>query len=290
MSRRDRDWAAGFVEALQEAGLHESVMWKINCRADEVEQETFAHFQSTGLFLVYLGLESGNETGLRTLNKQITVRQNREAVETLKELGLRYEFGFMLFDPSSTFDLVRENVGFLREICGDGSSPAPFCKMLPYAGTDIEETLREQGRLRGDVRHPDYGFGEERVDRWFSYLSDVLQPWIVGNQSLLSHLRWAWFEMDVLKRFYTDVRKLPEYDQRLTFLTARYNEIFFRVVEESAAIFEAGWADWYALQALHAAAEEQRRWLGKELDHQRGGFFAQAGLPLELVECGFEAA
>ena len=40
------------------------------------------------------------------------------AVRLLKSLGIRFEFGFMLLDPSSTFASVRANVGFLREIGG----------------------------------------------------------------------------------------------------------------------------------------------------------------------------
>jgi hypothetical protein len=44
-----------------------------------------------------MGLESGNEEGLKTLHKQITVDQNLRAVEILKEIGLVFEYGFMLF-------------------------------------------------------------------------------------------------------------------------------------------------------------------------------------------------
>lgn len=276
MSRRDRAWASGFLDGLREAGLDDSVIWKMNCRADEVSEEVFADFKSAGLFLVYLGLESGNEEGLKTLNKHVTVEQNREAVETLKRIGLRYEFGFMLFDPSSTFDLVLENIRFLRSVCGDGSSAAPFCKMLPYAGTDVEETLRKEGRLRGDVRHPDYGFEDERLDAWFSYLSDVFHPWVLGKDSLLTHLRWAWFEMDILEHFYPDVENLTEYGRRLKTLTGWYNESFFRIVEGSAALAKAGWAGGYGLQSMRSAAERRRHWLEQELEGQRSGFFAQA--------------
>lgn len=288
MSKRDRAWATAYVEQLRQTGLDEAIMWKINCRADEVDGEMFNDFKSAGLFLVYLGLESGNETGLKTLNKHITVDQNREAVDVLKQVGIRYEFGFMLFDPSSTFDLVLENVAFLREICGDGSSPAPFCKMLPYAGTDVEETLREERRLRGDVRHPDYGFEDPQLDAWFEYLSDVFRPWVFDKQSVLSHLRWAWFEIDVLEQFYPEVPYLSVYRERLTALTSRYNEIFFRIIEDSAEVLRAQGPGSYALRSIRTAAEEQRRWLEQQLDYQRSGFFAQPGLPPELAESDLE--
>src|SRR5437879_4782334 len=80
--------------------------------------------REAGLYLVYMGLESGTEEGLKTLHKQISVEQNIAAVDTLKQLGILFEFGFMLFDPSSTFQSVRQNIAFLRRIVGDGSAGA----------------------------------------------------------------------------------------------------------------------------------------------------------------------
>ena len=59
-----------------------------------------------------MGLESGDEQGLKTLNKGITVEQNLAAVAVLKRLGLVFEFGFMLLDPSSSFESTRDQSAF----------------------------------------------------------------------------------------------------------------------------------------------------------------------------------
>jgi anaerobic magnesium-protoporphyrin IX monomethyl ester cyclase len=126
-----RRWAAEFVEELHRSGLPERTIWKMNCRADAVDEPLFRALRDAGLYLVYMGLESGNEEGLKTLHKQITVEQNLRAVDILKKIGLAFEYGFMLFDPSSTFDSVRANLRFLRGIIGDGSTAAIFCRMLP---------------------------------------------------------------------------------------------------------------------------------------------------------------
>ncbi|MCR6679487.1 hypothetical protein NVV43_28980, partial [Escherichia marmotae] len=81
----------------------------------------------------------GSEEGLETLHKQITVEQNYKAVNLLKSIGLMFEYGFMLLDPSSTFESIRENIGFLRNILDDGCLPVTFCRMLPYDGTPIHD-------------------------------------------------------------------------------------------------------------------------------------------------------
>src|SRR6202162_4545760 len=85
-----RRWARAFVEELHRNRLPGRVIWKINCRADAVDPELMAEMRDAGLFLVYMGLESGSEEGLKTLHKQITVEQNLRAVRILKELGLRF--------------------------------------------------------------------------------------------------------------------------------------------------------------------------------------------------------
>src|SRR5260370_39400834 len=109
--------------------------------------------RGAGLFLVYMGIESGVDQGVEILFKQVTVQQSLDAVATLKRLGVAFAYGFMLFDPSSTVGSIRENVCFLRRIVGDGSAPAVFSRMLPYGGTPIRDQPAKEGRLRGAPAH-----------------------------------------------------------------------------------------------------------------------------------------
>ena len=94
-------WTAELLSELHRSGLSKKIIWKMNCRADVVEAKLFSQMRDAGLYLVYMGLESGTDDGLDVLHKQITVEQNIRAVDTLKEIGLGFEYGFMLFDPST---------------------------------------------------------------------------------------------------------------------------------------------------------------------------------------------
>ena len=176
-----RRWALSLVDELYRQDLVGKVIWKISCRADAVEPELFATLRDAGLYLVYMGLESGSDDGLDVLHKEITVAENLRAVETLKSLGLMWEFGFMLFDPSSTFESIETNVGFLRRIVDDGSVAAVFCKMLPYDGTPIKETLMAQGRFNGDVCNPDYDFLDPRIARCYEAIGRTVGEWVRGS-------------------------------------------------------------------------------------------------------------
>jgi radical SAM superfamily enzyme YgiQ (UPF0313 family) len=64
-----RKWTLSFVDELYRQDLVGKIIFKINCRADVVETELFEILRDAGLYLVYMGLESGSEEGLEVLNK-----------------------------------------------------------------------------------------------------------------------------------------------------------------------------------------------------------------------------
>jgi radical SAM superfamily enzyme YgiQ (UPF0313 family) len=227
-----RRWALSFVEELRRHGLVGRIIWKISCRADVVEPELFSTLREAGLYLVYMGLESGSEEGLDVLNKEITVEQNLRAVSTLKSLGLMWEFGFMLFDPSSTFDSIRENVQFLRQIVGDGSVAAAFCKMLPYDGTPIKDVLVKQGRFNGDVCNPDYEFLDSRLGRYYELLGRAVGRWVNGPDCIAAMINHAWHEVYVMERLFPFTPAIGLYKESLAALTRWSNDQLFTIVEE----------------------------------------------------------
>ena len=235
-------WTRELIAELWKAGLPGRAIWKINCRADAIDEELLAEMKAAGLYLVYMGLESGDGQGLDTLDKGISVEQNLAAVATLKRLGLVFDFGFMLLDPSSSFASIRNNLVFLRTISGDGSVAAVFCRMLPYDGTPIKDRLAAEGRLRGDVCDPDYDFLDPRLDGFHAELDRMmkLSGWIHGHQALSPMLNWAWNEVAVLEGLFPRLAGMPDYRRALAAITAESNAEVLDAVEELAAAHEAG--------------------------------------------------
>ena len=255
-------WTRSLLDELRRQGLADKVIWKINCRADAVDPELFREMKACGLYFVYMGLESGSEESLVTLNKEITVAENMRAVRILKEIGLTYEFGFMLFDPSTTFESVRDNLKFLRAISGDGTSSAGFCRMLPYDGTPIKDELARDGRLRGDVCDPDYEFLTPEVGEYFGNLTGLLRltGWIHGNPGLSPQLKFAWNEVGIMERLFPPLPDMDEYQARLREITAKSNEMLFRVIEDlSYEITDNQAHDWTAARLK----SECERFLGE---------------------------
>jgi radical SAM superfamily enzyme YgiQ (UPF0313 family) len=237
-----RRWAAEFVEELHRNRLPGRVAWKINCRADAVDRELFARMHEAGLYMVYMGLESGTEEGLKTLHKEITVEQNIRAVEILKEIGVIFEFGFMLLDPSSTFESIAQNLRFLRTVAGDGWTGVTFGRMVPYDGTPIKDDLERSGRLKGDVCKPDYDFLDARLDAFYKEICHFIDVtgWTHGHLALSPRLNFAWNEVAIIQHLFRNVPGLDAYRETLRGITRDSNETLFQIVEGTARIVSEG--------------------------------------------------
>lgn len=273
-----RRWALELVDELYRQELVGHVVWKINCRADAVERELFLRMRDAGLYLVYMGLESGTEDGLDVLHKEITVEENLHAVDTLKELGLMFQYGFMLFDPATTFESVRANIAFLRRIVGDGSAAATFCRMLPYDGTPIKDELKRTGRLKGDVCNPDYDFLDPRLEPYFCELNELLNiaGWIHGVRSLSPQLDWAWHEVAILRRLFPPLEGVGAYVEGLRSITKASNDLLFAVVESMADAFQYGDGATHSVTGI----ESQCQALLEDLQRERNHFIGRQQLVL----------
>lgn len=197
-----KEWTNKFCDLLEESGLGQNIMFKMNCRPDEIDPDVFHRLINNGLFLVYIGLESGTDEGLRLMNKHTTAVTNLEAVASLKQLGVLFDYGFMLFYPTSSFNSILADLDFLARIGSDGSSPITFCKMLPYAGTRIERMLMEQGRLMGTQGFMNYRFMDPAIDIFYEIVFDCFESWISDHDGLLNLATWVRYYIAVLHKFH----------------------------------------------------------------------------------------
>jgi Radical SAM superfamily len=97
-----------------------------------------------------LGVESGNDSVLQRFNKRTTVDQNLRAIELLEGAGIALELDFIMFDPESTLDELRENLSFLRRAGLLGHHPADhlYNALKIYPGTPARDRYIEMFGLR----------------------------------------------------------------------------------------------------------------------------------------------
>ena len=224
-----------------------------------------AECRRRGLLAVYLGVESGNAEGLETLGKRVSVEQNLQALEALKQAGLDYDMGFMLFDPDSTFESVRQNLRFLRVVAEIEGPPISFVKMLPLAGTSIQKRLAAEGRLTGDDVRPDYAFLDRRLDYFYLFVILNFSRRNSDPAGLVERLRQAYFDSVLMKALELEPRG-PSYQAALRGVIDRANRSVLDVLEQALGLFEQcpdartaalRWHEAGPLAAAERLAEEQ---------------------------------
>jgi len=221
--RKAKDWAMQIADLIAEQGLGGEIAFKISCRSDEVNEEVIARMIAGGLTHVYMGVESGDEEGLINMSKRLKPEAHLRAGRILKQFGLSFDFGFMLVDPYSTFRSIRQNISFLEAFIGDGWTVAPFCRMLPYAGTPIKKRLEAESRLLGTQFEPDYKFLDPKLDFFYDWMVKTFYERNFTNQGLCHILRGLLFESHLRLRTQNPVSESQQ--AYLHYLTAVCNRV-----------------------------------------------------------------
>jgi anaerobic magnesium-protoporphyrin IX monomethyl ester cyclase len=132
-------------------------------RADVIDSELLKRLVDAGLQSVIVGIESWAPSQLARLGKRSTVEANERALEVLLAHGPReIRLGCIMFDPWTTVDELRTQIAFLtRYPHYEIGRYANTLQILP--GTEVERTLRAEGRLDGDWRAYSYRFRDKRV-------------------------------------------------------------------------------------------------------------------------------
>ncbi len=236
-AKNGKKWVEEFCFHLNTGGFSKKILWKINCRPDEFDEETFRLMKANGLFMVFLGIEDGTLEGLKRMNKKTTPEQAIQAVNGLYKMDIKLNFGFILFQPSSTFESIKVNLRYLKQICRDSYVPLSFLRMIPYYETKLEEELRESGRLKEIAGIPMYNFLNPKLDHFYDFIVESFNQWLNDRYGLLNISKWVLSYTSVYEKYYSPI---PEYFSMVN--TARQiisesNNFFFETLESLIDIF-----------------------------------------------------
>lgn len=214
---------------LQRRGL--DVIMSIKCRADDVTEDLFRRLLDMGVVRAYVGVESGSDHSLRTLNKRTTVAQNRQALEALHKVGMLADFGLIFFDPESTVEDIRANLDFFHEMAGEGQAPLSFGRMEVYAGTPILDRLQREGRLTGNYLAWNYTIPDPRVEMLFRLMIATMRHRHYDNDGLAKQCSIAYYEL-MMYKYLLGKQADPALSERLRRIVARVNNHSLAMLEE----------------------------------------------------------
>jgi radical SAM superfamily enzyme YgiQ (UPF0313 family) len=237
---KENEWVREFCKELEHKKLNDKIMWKINCRPDEINHDSFSLMKKNGLYLVFLGIDDGTDTGLNRLNKHMTVKETLDGIDILKKLKIGFDYGFMLFQPESTFESVNENLDFLRLLCGDGYTPLMFLKLRPYFETVTEKELLKQGRLKGEPGFLDYDLLDTSLNDYYEFVTDCFMDWLRDPNGLVNLSRWARNYVSVFSYYYQTTHDFLIISENVKNIISKSNLFLLNTMKELATIFESG--------------------------------------------------
>jgi len=134
------------LNVMVEKDLPKRVRWSGLTRADFVNPDLVSLAKRAGCYRLEMGIEAGEDTILKSINKAITVEQVKRAVAAIKEAGISLGTYFILGHPNENRETVRKTVDLAAELNTDTIAVG---LMVPYPGTKIYDmSLRGEGGYR----------------------------------------------------------------------------------------------------------------------------------------------
>jgi anaerobic magnesium-protoporphyrin IX monomethyl ester cyclase len=129
----------GICDEIIRRGL--KIDWECLSRVDTVDRETAIKMRKAGCLRVFFGIESGNDSVLALMNKQVTVDQARKAVFTTKSVGIQVGAFFIVGYPGETDNTILDTVKFASSLPLDYLS---FTLPYPILGTRLYDGVKEK--------------------------------------------------------------------------------------------------------------------------------------------------
>lgn len=179
----ERRWAVALFGGMAERGLERrfAVQASLDIADDE---ELLRCLRRAGCFAVMTGLESVNETSLRTMRKGVNLRIGvdgyREKIAQVHRHGMMVAGTFIFGNDGDEGDIFERTVRFVLDT---GLDLAHFGILVPDPGTDLHDRLKREGRLRFTAYPADY--------RRHHLGQALFQPRAMTPEQLEAGYRWA---------------------------------------------------------------------------------------------------
>jgi anaerobic magnesium-protoporphyrin IX monomethyl ester cyclase len=176
----DRQRVLDICHGLVDEGLNHVPWIMINgIRANLADEEVLGAMKQAGCIRAAFGVESGNQEILDSVvDKHLTLDQVRQAFKAARTVGMETIGFFIIGLPGETEATMDDTIRFACEL---DPVVANFSIATPFPGTQMHETVKEQGRILADTLD-DYVFFEGK-GTWLRLPRTARMAWrtIVGS-------------------------------------------------------------------------------------------------------------
>jgi radical SAM superfamily enzyme YgiQ (UPF0313 family) len=171
--------------------------WTCKSRVDTINERNLGLLRASNCKSIHIGVESGDDEVLRSLDKRISLKRIADAIVLMKSHGIRPECSFMLGHHRDTHETIEKTLMLARAIRDRKIGMSVVGISTPLPGTPLYE------------RAPEFGVRILTRD-WYRY--DLSTPVIETDHFSADDLKRAQYFFDVRSRTEDGGRALYEGD------------------------------------------------------------------------------
>lgn len=135
-----------FTSLLKKSGLE--VVWYCNGRINLIQKDMLKAMHAAGCVGIAYGIESGNQSTLDSMRKNITIDQTKNVVKWTKEIGIKAAGYFMIGMLGETKETIMRTIKFAKELDLDFYG---FSITTPLPGTELYMEAIKKGLIQTDM-------------------------------------------------------------------------------------------------------------------------------------------
>jgi len=140
------EWSYELLSLLRKKGLDKKAIFRTPCRVNEtlVTEELLKEMKATGFWLIFFGVESGNQQMLNSMKKGITTEEVKRAFRICHKVGIKPEASFIVGMPGETVGTIKDSIDLWKSIKPYWCS---FSRAIPFPGTELYQEVKDKGHI-----------------------------------------------------------------------------------------------------------------------------------------------
>lgn len=156
------------------------ITWRCDSRTDILSREMIDRIKDCGCVAVHVGVESGSQAVIDSINKHINLKKTEALVEYINEIGMQVMASFIIGHHSDTKETIEETIQMMDRFKNKYNATIGVGINTPFPGTPLYDN------------HDSMGVEIENVS-WSSF--DLIQSVISTRNLSREEIQNAYFEI-----------------------------------------------------------------------------------------------
>lgn len=157
------------------------IVWRCDSRTDILSYEMADRLKETGCVAVHVGVESGSQKVIDSINKHISLEKTEKLVKYMHDIGLQVMCSFIIGHHTDTLETIEETVSLAEKFRDQYQATIGLGLNTPFPGTELYK------------EHEKLGITIEKNASWSSF--DLVQAVISTKNLSQSELQNAYFKV-----------------------------------------------------------------------------------------------